>query len=112
MANWHLTRAVVQISLLANSEGTRLLHFMECLEHKVGEHDMIHPIYRTMAEPRPQQLATLEQVILNTLTAHDIGIPTWGWRRHADNDNNHNKESIADYLERIRNRRDSSLLIF
>ncbi|CAB9498766.1 Ribonuclease R [Seminavis robusta] len=98
-----------QISLLANSEGARLLHFMEGLEHKVGEHDVIHPIYRTMAEPRPQQLATLEQVILNTLTAHDIDVPTWGWRRHARDEDDNNMESIADYLERIRNRRDSLL---
>ena len=86
-----------QISLLCNTEGAKLLAFLDGLEDISGN-DVLHPIYRTQGAPRDDQLYTLRAVIENTLKAHKLNETVWAW---------HANESIASYLRRIRGHLDS-----
>lgn len=88
-----------QISLLANSEGARLLADLDEEETKHNKQDIIHPIYRTQSSPHLDQVKTLGLVIKNTMDRHGFGGEEWHWDQKS--------MSIASYLTKIREKRDS-----
>lgn len=87
-----------QISLLCNSEGAKILFFMDSLEEETGSKDILHPIYRSQSGPREEQVEILEAVIKNTLTAHQLDA-SMCWKKDS--------QSIASYLGDLRAYRNS-----
>jgi exoribonuclease R len=83
-----------QISLLCNTEGAKILAFLDDMEEKTGSQDILHPIYRTQSGPRTDQTRTLEIVIANTLNVNGLDVQEWGW--------NDQDEVLSSYLDRIR----------
>lgn len=83
-----------QVSLLCNTEGAKILAYLDDLEEKTGSPDILHPIYRTQSGPRADQTRTLEEVIANTLQVHGLDVAEWGWHDQ--------EEVLASYLDRIR----------
>jgi ribonuclease R len=82
-----------QISLLCNTEGARLLAFLDELEEASGK-DVLYPIYRTQDAPRKDQVFTLRAVISNSLKAHNLNMTEWTWQKDG--------ESIAAYVRKLR----------
>lgn len=87
-----------QISLLCNSEGAKILSFMDSLEEETGSKDVLHPIYRSQNGPREEQVEVLQAVIRNTLAAHDLD-ESKRWKKES--------QSISGYLEDLRTYQDS-----
>jgi ribonuclease R len=98
-----------QISVLCNTEGAKMLAFLDDLEATTVK-DILHPIYRTQSGPRDDQTKTLEEVISNTLQMHGLDVSEWGWQNHPSGDTldtEQSQEYLATYLERIRNHAES-----
>jgi len=83
---------------LCNSEGAKILYFMDTLEEETGSKDILHPIYRSQSGPREEQVEILEAFIKNTLSAHELDA-FMCWKKDS--------QSITSYLDDIRAHRDS-----
>ena len=80
-----------QISLLCNIQGAQLL------VDRTGAEPHVQPVFRIHEPPRPESLDRLEHVILALVKAHNLDPAVYTWRPRGKQ-----KESISDYLDRLR----------
>jgi len=70
---------------------------MTLVQKAVAARNRVQPVFRIHEPPRPESLDRLKRVIDALMKVHELDPCEYAWRRRGEK-----KESISDYLERMR----------